>query len=77
MAGKILNNFHAYETIRILTLWDQRKVHIEPIEISPQVVHCLAKCKVSSSTFHLIFVYVFHSIMGRGLLWYNLMEFGS
>lgn len=71
-----LNNFHTHRAGRILVLWDPSKVTLEPVEISPQVIHCTATCKVSSITFHVRFVYAFHSIVSRIPLWNNMVDTG-
>ncbi|YP_008992389.1 hypothetical protein Salmi_Mp122 (mitochondrion) [Salvia miltiorrhiza] len=42
--------------------------------MKPQVIHSFITCKVSSLSFHVSFVYGFHSIVSRRPLWNNLME---
>lgn len=72
-----LNNFHTHRAGRILVLWDPSKVTLEPVEITPQVIHCTAKCKVSSLIFSISFAYGLYSIVCRRQLWSNLESFGT
>lgn len=72
-----VDNFYLHDAGRIIVLWDPSMVHLEPIDMGPQVIHCKAKCKVTSITFHISFVYAFHSVVGRRPLWLNLRDFGS
>lgn len=47
-----VNNFLTHQAGRILILWNPLKVELEGLETSPQVIRCLAKCKVTSYIFH-------------------------
>ena len=60
-----IDNFHLHGAGRILILWDPSKVQLELVDMSPQVIHCKASCKVTSTTFHISFVYAYHSMVGR------------
>ena len=76
--GKLeIDNFHLHDTGRILILWDPNKVQLELVDMSPQVIHCKASCKVTSITFHISFVYMYLFVVSRRPLWLNLREFGA
>lgn len=67
-----INNFDTHGGGRILVLWDPNKVNISVDNISPQVIHCQAQCRVSGSEFKVSFVYGLHTIVSRRPLWENL-----
>ena len=69
------DNFHLHSGGRILILWDSNKVHVDLIDISAQVIHCKATCKISFISFHISFVYAYNSVVGRRPLWLNLRDF--
>ena len=73
----VIDNFHLHQADRIFILWDLAKVQVELVDMTPQVIHCKASCKVTSITFYMSFVYAFHLVVGRRLLWLNLMDFGT
>lgn len=50
------DNFYLHDAGRIFVLWDLIKVHLELIDMGPQVVHCRARFKVTSISFHISFV---------------------
>ena len=52
-------------------------MHLELINMGPQVIHYKASCKETSITFHISFLYAYHSVVGRRSLWLNLRHFGS
>lgn len=72
-----VNNFATQQAGRILIIWDLLKVELDVLEITAQVIHCLATCKVTSYTFHISFMYALHTTVTRRPLWNNIMEFGS
>ncbi|KAL3646608.1 hypothetical protein CASFOL_009575 [Castilleja foliolosa] len=72
-----VNNFDTHVAGRILVLWNPSKVSMEPISISPQVIHFKATCKVSSVSTRLSFIYGLHSIIDRRPLWTNLSDFSG
>ena len=72
-----VDNFHLHAGGRILIIWNPAKVSLELIDMSPQVVHCKATCKVSSISFCISFVYTYNSVVGRRPLWLSLKEFSS
>lgn len=63
-----INNFHTHAAGKILIFWNPLTVDIQAMDFSPQVVHCEVRCKVSSSVFHISFVYVFNFVISRRLL---------
>jgi len=73
----VCDNFHLHVAGRIAIIWNPTKVHLELIDMSPQVIHCKATCKVSSISFHISFVYAYNSVVGRRPLWLSLKEFGN
>lgn len=72
-----VNNFHSHNGGRILVIWDSSKVQLEPMMVSPQAIHCLAKCKITSVDFHISFVYAFNSTVARRPLWDFMTDFGT
>jgi len=73
---KQVNNFETHAGGRILILFDPMRIHLDTLEILPQVIHCRVKCMVSSTGFLLSFVYGFNTIGSRRGLWEKLMEWG-
>ncbi|XP_052198247.1 uncharacterized protein LOC127805524 [Diospyros lotus] len=71
------NNFHLQVAGCILILWNPEKVDIQILDAAPQVIHCYARCKVTSFAFHVSFVYAFNSVISRRELWSNLVSFGD
>ncbi|XP_022858354.1 uncharacterized protein LOC111379243 [Olea europaea var. sylvestris] len=69
-----VNNFCTHRVSRILVLWSPSKVKLEVLEMTPQIIHCIATYKVTSYTFLVSFVYDFHTIVSRRPLWNNIMD---
>ena len=72
-----INNFDTHAAGRILLLWNPMTVDVQPLDISPQIIHCCVKCKVTSSCFYLSFVYGLHSVISRRQLWSNISSFAQ
>ena len=72
-----INNFHLHRAGRILVLWNPAKARLEELETTPQAIHCTITCKVTSITFHVSFIYAFHTIVSRRPLWENIQEVSS
>ncbi|XP_022868499.1 uncharacterized protein LOC111388067 [Olea europaea var. sylvestris] len=69
-----VNDFCTHRAGRILILWSPSKVKLEVLETTPQIIHFIATCKVTSYTFLVSFVYGFHTIVSRRPLWNNIMD---
>ncbi|XP_022876816.1 uncharacterized protein LOC111395022 [Olea europaea var. sylvestris] len=72
-----VNNFCTHRAGQIFILWNPSKVKLEVLETNPQVIHCIATCKVTFYTFLVSFVYAFHTIVNRRPLWNNIMDFNA
>ncbi|XP_052197218.1 uncharacterized protein LOC127804399 [Diospyros lotus] len=72
-----VNNFHVHSAGCIVVLWDPSKITLEPLGISPQVIHSRICCKILGCSFHASFVYAFNFVLGMRPFWQNLMDFGN
>lgn len=67
-----INNFATHVGGRTLVFWNHSNVYLEPLSISPQVIHFKATCLITSIS---SFMYGMHSIVGRRPLYDNLLDF--
>ena len=72
---RMADNFSHHPNGRILVIWKEDLVHMDIIQTTDQVIHCLATCKSSDIAFYISFVCAFNTAVGRRPLWYNLSRF--
>ncbi|KAK6115461.1 hypothetical protein DH2020_007730 [Rehmannia glutinosa] len=67
-------NFHTHPTGRIYVLWNPSTIDLQELDISPQFIHCVFTCKVSSVSLLASFIYAYHTVGSRKPLWDNLIS---
>ncbi|XP_042472114.1 uncharacterized protein LOC122054743 [Zingiber officinale] len=71
------HNFHLSNHGRILLIWDLHKVDMDIVMTTNQYIHCHIRCRISSRSFFVTFVYDLHSIVTRRSLWEALVDLGD
>ena len=57
-------------------LWNADRVTLDVQSITPQTIHCKARCKETSISFHISLVYGLFTIVNRRQLWDTLKNLG-
>lgn len=72
-----IDNFANANGGRIVIFWNPASVDLEEIQKHGQIVHCIVKCKVSSVTTRISFIYAANSLISRREVWQNLCDYGD